>query len=98
MSGTSLAGLLIICAVIVVGLAIWLVLVFWAGSHPFWKGRRPGTQSGDVRGGAFLGEGRAVTPHRDAEPEPDREWPEAANEPVAPDHVTGHDEARPRER
>ena len=98
MTGTSLAGLLIICAVIVVGLAIWLVLVFWAGSHPFWKGRRPDTRPGDVRGGTFLGEGRAFTPPRDAEPDPDREWPEPSNDPVAPDDVTGHDQARPRER
>lgn len=98
MSGTSLAGLLIICAVIVLGLAIWLVLVFWAGSHPFWKGRRPGARPGDVRGGAFLGEGRAVTPRRDAEPDLDREWPEAGNEPVAPDDATHHDAARRTER
>lgn len=98
MTGTSAVGLFIIAGVAAGALAIWLGLVFWAGSHPFWKGRRPETRSGDVRGGAFLGEGRAVTPHRDAEPEPDREWPEPTNEPVAPDHVTGHDEARPRER
>lgn len=41
MSGTSLAGLLVICGVVVAGLATWLVLVFWAGRHPFWKGSRP---------------------------------------------------------
>ncbi len=98
MSGTSLAGLLIICAVIVVGLATWLALVFWAGRHPFWKRRRAGTRPGDVRGGAFLGEGRAVTPRRDAEPEPSREWPEPGNEPVAPDHATRTDGARRTER
>jgi hypothetical protein len=76
MTGTSAAGLLIICAVIVLGLATWLVLVFWASKHPFYNGRRPGTRPGDVRGGAFLGEGRAVAPRRDAEPDLDREWPE----------------------
>jgi hypothetical protein len=98
MSGTSLAGLLIICAVIVVGLAVMLGLVFWAGSHPFWKGRRPGQRPGDVRGGAFVGEGRAVTPRRDAEPDVDREWPEPSNEPVAPADATHHDEARRPEK
>ncbi len=97
MTGTSLPGLLIICAVIIVGLAVLLALVFWAGSHPFWKGRRPSPPPGDVRGGAFVGEGRALTPRRDAEPDVDREWPEPGNEPVAPDDATGHDEARPRE-
>lgn len=96
MSGTSLAGLLVICAVIVAGLTIWLVLVFWAGRHPFWKGRRPGMRPGDVRGGAFLGEGRAVTPRRDAEPDLDREWPEPGNEPAAPDDATHADSARRR--
>ena len=95
MSGTSLAGLLVICAVKVVGLATWLVLVFWAGRHPFWKGSKPGMRPGDVRGGAFLGEGRAVTPRRDAEPDLDREWPAARNEPAAPDDATHADSARP---
>ncbi len=73
MSGTSLAGLLIICGVIVTGLATWIVLVFWAARHPRWKraqklDRRPG----DVRGGAFKAPGRAVMPRRDAPPDPDR--------------------------
>jgi hypothetical protein len=44
MTGTSLAGLLVICAVVVAGLTIWLVLVFWAGRHPFWTGSRPGNE------------------------------------------------------
>jgi hypothetical protein len=96
MSGTSLAGLLIICGVVVAGLATWLVLVFWANRHPFWKGRRQSTRPGGVRGGAFLGEGRALTPRRDAEPDLDREWPEARNEPIAPDDATHADSARPR--
>jgi hypothetical protein len=34
MTGTSLAGILIIVAVVVPGLVIWLGLVFWAGRHP----------------------------------------------------------------
>jgi len=94
MSGTSLAGLLIICAVIVLGLATWLSLVFWAARHPFWKRRRPGARPGDVRGGAFLGEGRAVTPRRDAGPDPDREWPAAGDEPAARDDATDAGGAR----
>jgi hypothetical protein len=97
MSGTSLAGLLVICAVIVLGLGTWLALVFWAGRHPFYKGRRPGTRPGDVRGGAFLGEGRAVTPRRDAEPDLDREWPEpSGNQPAQEDSRA--DSARHTER
>lgn len=89
MSGTSLAGLLIICAVIVLGLATWLAMVFWASKHPFWKGRKSSTRPGDVRGGAFLGEGRQVTPRRDAEPDLDREWPDAGDEPAARDDAGG---------
>lgn len=94
MSGTSLAGLLIICAVIVLGLATWLSLVFWANKHPFWKGRKSSTRPGDVRGGAFLGEGRQVTPRRDAEPDLDREWPDAGDEPAARDDAPPADGAR----
>ncbi len=59
MTGTWLAGILIIAAVVVAGLVIWLGLVFWAGKHPYFKHPTPDQQPGDVRGGRFLGEGRA---------------------------------------
>lgn len=74
MTGTSLAGILIMVAVIVAGLVIWLGLVFWAGKHPLFKRHTPDQRTGDVRGGAFLGSGRRVMPRRDAPPDPDREW------------------------
>ena len=84
MTGMSLAGILTIVAVVVLGLTIWLVLVFWAGRHPFYKRRRPDTRPGDVRGGAFLGSGGSVMPRRDAPPDPEGEWPAAggSGEPV----------------
>ena len=72
LSGTSLAGLLIICGVIVIGLATWIGIVFWAGSHPRWKrAQKLGQRLGDVRGGVFKARGRAVMPRRDAPPDPD---------------------------
>ena len=72
MSGTSLAGILVMVAVIVAGLAIWLYLVLRANKHPFWKNAKPDDRPGDVRGGVFKGGGgRSVTPRRDAPPDPD---------------------------
>jgi hypothetical protein len=79
MTGTSLAGILIMIAAIVAGLVIWLSLVFWAGKHPFFKRRTPDQRPGDVRGGAFLGSGRGVMPRRDDAPDPDRAWPAPEN-------------------
>jgi hypothetical protein len=70
-TGTSLIGILLICAVIVIGLATWLVLVFWAGHHPRWKHGHAEDRPGDVRGGVFKGSGGAVMPRRDAPPDPD---------------------------
>lgn len=71
MSGTSLAGILIMVAVIAAGLVIWLVLVFRAGRHPYWKHPKPDSRPGDVRGGVFHGDGGSVMPRRDAPPDPD---------------------------
>jgi hypothetical protein len=71
MTGTSVAGIVIVCVVIVVGLAVWLGMVFWAGRHPGWKRGPRDVRPGDVRGGAFKAEGgRSVSPRRDAPVEP----------------------------
>ncbi len=73
MTGTSLAGLLVVCGVIVAGLAIWLGMVFWAGQHPTWKHGQRDDRPGDVRGGTFKADGgRAVSPRRDAPADPRR--------------------------
>jgi hypothetical protein len=60
MTGTSLAGILIIVAVVVAGLVIWLGLVFWAGRHPHFKRSTLDQRRGDVRGGRFLGKAAAL--------------------------------------
>lgn len=73
MTGTSLAGILIIVAVVVAGLVIWLGLVFWAGRHPYFKRSTLDRRRGDVRGGRFLGESRSAMPRRDAPPDPGRD-------------------------
>jgi hypothetical protein len=73
MTGTSLAGIVIVCAVIVVALAVWLGMVFWASQHPNWKHGARDTQPGDVHGGTFKAEGgRSVAPRRDAPVDPRR--------------------------
>jgi hypothetical protein len=46
MTGTSLAGLVIVCAIIVAGLAVWLGLVFWASQHPGLEARPSGHPAG----------------------------------------------------
>jgi hypothetical protein len=74
MTGASLVGILITMAAIVVGLVVWLCLVFWAGRRPYYKRYQPESRRGDVRDGAFRGDGRSVQPHRDAPPGPDRGW------------------------
>lgn len=72
MSGTSVAGLLIMAGVIVAGLAALIGIVFWAGSHPRWKhAQKLDERPGDVRGGIFKARGRALMPRRDAPPDPD---------------------------
>lgn len=91
MTGTSLAGILTMAAVIVLGLVTWLVLVFWASRRPQYKGQRPDPRPGDVRGGAFLGGGRSVMPRRDAPPEREREWPaQGSGAPVGRDGDPRH--------
>jgi hypothetical protein len=57
---------------IVIGLATWTGLVFWAGSHPRCKhAQKLDWRPEDIRGGAFNAPGRAVRPRRDAPPDPD---------------------------
>jgi hypothetical protein len=68
MTGTSLAGILIIVAVVVAGLVVWLGLVFWTGRRPYFKCSTLDQRRGDVPGGRFLGEGRSVMPRRDELP------------------------------
>ena len=71
MTGTSLAGIIVMVIVIVAGLVTWLYLVLRANKHPYWKHPKPDSRPGDVRGGVFKGGGgRAVTPRRDAPPDP----------------------------
>jgi hypothetical protein len=70
MTGTSLAGIIVMVVVIVAGLVTWLYLVLRANKHPYWKHPKPDSRPGDVRGGVFKGGGRGVMPRRDAPPDP----------------------------
>ena len=65
MSGTTI-GIVAICAVAVVALAVWLVIIGLAARRP---GRdRPSQDQirGLVQGGQHVGGGRSVAPTRDA--------------------------------
>lgn len=83
MTGTTL-GILVIVAVIVVGLAVWLVSVALAARRPGQQHPKREPLRGLVQGGQHVGGGRSVAPTRDA-PVPETETPptpeqeEAAN-------------------
>jgi hypothetical protein len=63
----SAAALIIMCAVIVVSLAIWLATVMLADrSTPFSRRSRQEPRRGRVVGGTHVGGGRSVAPRRDA--------------------------------
>jgi hypothetical protein len=68
MSATVLG---IMCAVIVVALVFWLIMVRNAANHPGQKRRRKEPMRGVVQGGQHVGGGRSVAPHRDAPVPPD---------------------------
>jgi hypothetical protein len=73
MTGTSAAGLIVMCAVIVVALAVMIGLVLFAVRHPHWKNPKIDSKPGDVRGGVFVGDPRSVTPRRDEPVNPPEE-------------------------
>lgn len=62
----SATGLWIMCAVIVIALAVWVATVLLADRRPYV--RRPGIERrrGRVQGGTHTGGGRSVAPRRDA--------------------------------
>ena len=71
----------IMCAVIVVSLALWLAAVAMAARNPAFEETRIRPRCGRVQGGTHVGGGRSVAPHRDAEAIPD-EGPERPTVPV----------------
>lgn len=65
MSGTT-TGIVVLCVVIVVGLAIWLVMVARAARRPGQEHPKRDPLRGVVQGGQHVGGGRSVAPTRDA--------------------------------
>ncbi len=63
MSGT---GLWIMCAVIVLSLAVWLSAIALAQRTPYFRHAHPEARRGRVQGGTHTGGGRSVAPRRDA--------------------------------
>jgi len=65
MSGTTV-GIWVLCVVIVVSLAAYLVSVMLAARHPGNENPRRERMRGLVQGGQHVGGGRSVAPTRDA--------------------------------
>jgi hypothetical protein len=55
----------IMCAVIVVALAIWMIMVALANRHPAVEKPKIEPRRGRVQGGTHAGGGRSVSPRRD---------------------------------
>jgi hypothetical protein len=64
MTGT-ITGIVVLCVVVVVSLAIWLVAVALAARQPGQKHPRRDPLRGLVQGGQHVGGGRSVAPTRD---------------------------------
>lgn len=65
MTGTT-TGILVLCVVIVVSLAAWLLVVARAARRPGQKHPKRDPLRGVVQGGQHVGGGRSVAPTRDA--------------------------------
>jgi hypothetical protein len=93
MSGTTTA-IWVICAVVVVSLALWLITVALAARRPAQDHPKRDQMRGLVQGGQHVGGGRSVAPTRDAP------VPEGGGEPPAVEeemavHELGADQRRP---
>jgi hypothetical protein len=65
MSGTT-TGIVVVCVVIVLALAIWLGAVALAARRPHPRNPKRERMRGVVQGGQHMGGGRSVMPTRDA--------------------------------
>ncbi len=80
MTGT-VTGIVIICAVVVVSLVAYLVLIAVAARRPGGKNRHLEPMRGLVQGGMHVGGGRSVMPTRDAQ------VPEGGGTPPSPEEM-----------
>jgi hypothetical protein len=62
---TSATAIWIIVAVVVIGLAVWLISVALAARKPHQEHARGARLRGSVQGGMHVGGGRSVAPRRD---------------------------------
>lgn len=69
----SATVLWIMCAVIVVALAVWLIMVTIADRNPAFRRSHVEPRRGNVQGGTHVGGGRSLGPRRDAEIFPDED-------------------------
>ena len=78
----------IMCAVIVVSLAAWLIAVAFAQRAPSFRHPQIEPRRGRVQGGTHVGGGRSVAPRRDGEISPDESL-ETPTVPVGKPRRTG---------
>jgi hypothetical protein len=92
MSGTT-TGIVVICVVIVVSLAVWLTTIALAARRPGQEHPQRDQIRGVVQGGQHVGGGRSVSPTRDAPvPEGGGEPPSAQEQ----DRAAQADQRQPR--
>lgn len=91
MSGTT-TGIVVICVVIVLALAIWLGMVALAARRPYSHNPRREHMRGLVQGGQHVGGGRSVAPTRDAP------VPEGGGNPPSPEEEDAAQAGRPSRR
>lgn len=84
----SVTGIVVICAVVVVSLAAYLILVANAARRPGGKKRYVEPMRGLVQGGEHAGGGRSVMPHRDAQ------VPEGGGTPPSPEEMAQAENSR----
>jgi hypothetical protein len=81
MPGSTLA-LMVIPIAVTIALAVWLIMVYYADTHPYWRGQRPAPER-RVTGVASPDDRRAEVPQQGT-------WPRqpASNPPAgAPGHA-----------
>jgi hypothetical protein len=81
----SAAVIWIMCVVIVVALAAWMVAVMLAARRPGSAEKHIEPRRGNVQGGTHVGGGRSVAPRRDGEISPD----DSPGDPTVPVRTRG---------
>jgi len=87
---TSWTAIWVMCAVIVIALAAWLIMVALAARKPYFEHPHMERRRGPVQGGTHAGPGRSVSPRPDEPVVPaDAPSGEKATRDIADEHRHG---------